>query len=183
MTTEHLGNLEEQLIRHEGIRLKPYRCSLGFLTIAVGYNIDARGLGDLHKAIGRTPSLQELHDRGLTEAEARKVLSADLRQFIAEIVKQFPLFHELDDIRQMVVVDFVFNLGTARAAKFVTAIRFLKLAVKQTDPELREACFTAVAFSMANSLWAQQVDDGLGRRFGRADRLAYMMRTGKFSPK
>jgi lysozyme len=37
-------HLEEQLIRHEGIRLKPYRCTAGYLTIGVGHNLDAHGI-------------------------------------------------------------------------------------------------------------------------------------------
>ncbi len=180
MTAPELSLLSEQLIRHEGLKLTPYRCSLGFLTIGVGYNLDARGLGPLEKAIGRPVSYDNLK---LTEEEARKLLAADLDYFIAQIVKRFPLFRSLDPIRQMVVVDFVFNLGFAGAAGFKTAIKFLKLALAQTDRQLKEACYTAVSFHMMDSLWAQQVDDGLGRKFGRADRLAYMMRTGQFAPK
>jgi lysozyme len=183
MTDETLSKLEQLLIRHEGVRLKPYRCSLGFLTIAVGYNIDARGLGPLHKAIGRTPSLEELTIEGLTQEEAFRLLRADLRYFLADITARFPEFSELDEVRQSAVVDFVFNIGFAGAAKFKTTLRFLRLALRQTHPDLKEACFTASAFHAANSLWAQQVDDGLGRKFGRADRILYMLRTGEFSPK
>jgi lysozyme len=183
MNDSELGNLEQLLIRHEGVRLKPYRCSLGFLTIGVGYNIDARGLGDLHKAIGRKPDINELTIEGLTQAEAFALLRADLRQFIAELEAAFPAFHRLDAIRQSAVVDFVFNIGFTSARGFKTTRKFLELALDQTEPILKEACFTASAFHAANSLWARQVDDGLGGKFGRADRILYMLRTGQFSPK
>ena len=183
MTSADYERLGNQLIQHEGLKLRPYKCSLGYLTIGVGYNIDARGLEPLIAAIKRDVTLEELYKKGLTEEEARKLLAVDILVFTQQIRAKFPLFDKLDPIRQMVVVDFVFNLGLIGAAGFKTAIRFLKLALQQTDPELKEACFTAVAFSMANSLWAQQVDDGLGRKYGRADRLAYMMRTGQLSPK
>jgi lysozyme len=183
VTDETLSKLERLLIRHEGIKLTPYRCSLGFLTIGVGYNIDARGLKPISKAIGREVTIEALTQKGLTLEEAFKLLRADLRHFLTEIQARFPEFEQLDEVRQSAVVDFVFNLGLAGAAKFKTTLRFLRMALRQTSPDLKEACFTAAAFHAANSLWAQQVDDGLGRKFGRADRILYMLRTGEFSPK
>lgn len=183
MTDEEFGKLERLLIRHEGVRLRPYRCSLGFLTVGVGYNLDARGLDDLHLAIGRKPSLEELTIEGLTQQEAFALLRADLRQFIGKLEQRFPAFSKLDVVRQSAVVDFVFNLGFLGAKGFKTTRKFLELALEQTNPELREACFTASAFHAANSLWARQVDDGVGGKFGRADRILYMLRTGTFSPK
>lgn len=35
-----LQKVKEQLLRHEGLRLKPYRCTAGKLTIGVGRNLD-----------------------------------------------------------------------------------------------------------------------------------------------
>jgi lysozyme len=183
VTDETLSKLEQLLVRHEGVRLKPYRCSLGFLTIGVGYNLDARGIGPLSKAIGREVTIEALTQDGLTQDETFKLLRADLRYFLADIQARFPEFSGLDDVRQSAVVDFVFNLGLAGAAQFKTTLRFLRMALQQTHPDLKEACFTAAAFHAANSLWAQQVDDGLGRKFGRADRILYMLRTGQFSSK
>lgn len=183
MIEETFSKLERLLIRHEGIKLKPYRCSLGFLTIGVGYNIDARGLGSLSEAVGREVTIEELTQKGLTDAEVFKLLRADLRHFLADVQARFPEFEQLDEVRQSAVVDFVFNIGLAGAAKFKTTLRFLRMALRQSNPDLKEACFTAAAFHAANSLWAQQVDDGLGKKFGRADRILYMIRTGEFSPK
>ena len=39
-----LERIKEQLVRHEGLRLKPYRSSAGKLTIGIGRNLDDRGI-------------------------------------------------------------------------------------------------------------------------------------------
>lgn len=35
---------EQMLIRHEGLKLKPYQCTAGKLTIGVGRNIEDMGI-------------------------------------------------------------------------------------------------------------------------------------------
>lgn len=174
-----LDALTRQLVVHEGLRTTLYRCTSGKLTIGVGYNVDDRGLGDLSVALARTVTLDELQRRGLPERDCLTVLRADIARFESSIRAKFPLYDQLDDVRKRVVVDFVFNLGGAGASKFKSAIRFLTMAVAQTEAAFAEACYTAAAFHIADSVWARQVDDGLAGRKGRADRLVYMLRTGK----
>ncbi|MBF0177920.1 MAG: DUF1804 family protein [Magnetococcales bacterium] len=53
--------LRKQLIRHEGMRLKPYRCTAGKLTIGVGRNLD---------------------DRSITKSEAYVLLDADIKNAV-----------------------------------------------------------------------------------------------------
>lgn len=36
--------LTDQLIKHEGLRLKPYRCPAGKLTIGIGRNLEDKGI-------------------------------------------------------------------------------------------------------------------------------------------
>ncbi len=40
MEAKLMDRIKEQLIRHEGLRLKPYRCTAGKLTISIGDNLD-----------------------------------------------------------------------------------------------------------------------------------------------
>ncbi len=40
MEAKLLERMKEQLVRHEGLRLKPYRCPAGKLTIGIGRNLD-----------------------------------------------------------------------------------------------------------------------------------------------
>ena len=54
-----LDALKAQLTRHEGLRLKPYRDTLGHLTIGVGRN---------------------LSEVGISEAEAIALLDADIQR-------------------------------------------------------------------------------------------------------
>lgn len=39
MEAKLLERIKEQLVRHEGLKLKPYRCPAGKLTIAIGRNL------------------------------------------------------------------------------------------------------------------------------------------------
>ena len=92
-----LQRLWEQLVHHEGLRLKPYRCSAGKLTIGVGRNLD---------------------DVGLTEEEALLLLGNDISRVITELDQNIPAFPSLDEIRKRGLVDMGFNLGINRLMKF-----------------------------------------------------------------
>ena len=93
----NLQRLWEQLVHHEGLRLKPYRCSAGKLTIGVGRNLE---------------------DVGLTEEEALLLLGNDISRVITELDQNIPAFSSLDEIRKRVLVDMGFNLGISRLLKF-----------------------------------------------------------------
>lgn len=97
MTTEDREALRRQLIRHEGLRLTPYKDSVGLLTIGVGRN---------------------LQGRGITEAEAFYLLDNDIDLCIRHLVSRYAWFVDLDPVRQRAVVDLCFNLGPAGLAGF-----------------------------------------------------------------
>ena len=40
MEAKLMDRIKEQLVRYEGLRLKPYRCTTGKLTIGIGRNLD-----------------------------------------------------------------------------------------------------------------------------------------------
>ena len=44
MEAKLMDRIKEQLVRHEGLRLKPYRCTAGKLTIGIGRNLDDCGI-------------------------------------------------------------------------------------------------------------------------------------------
>jgi len=89
-------NVKELLVKHEGVRLKPYRCPAGKLTIGVGRNIE---------------------DNGITEAEAMFLLANDIRRVELEL-EPFAWYNGLDDVRKAALVDMCFNLGLPRLLKF-----------------------------------------------------------------
>lgn len=82
--------LEDMLLRHEGLRLKPYRDTVGKLTIGVGRNLD---------------------DVGITRDEALALLRNDVARAQAALDAALPWRADLDPVRGRVLVDMAFNLG------------------------------------------------------------------------
>tara|TARA_R100000353_G_scaffold169929_1_gene133308 strand:- start:4369 stop:4800 length:432 start_codon:yes stop_codon:yes gene_type:complete len=103
-----MASLENQLITHEGLELKPYQCTADKLTIGVGRNIE---------------------DRGITEDEARYLLKNDIKIVEDELLSKKPMVAELDAVRQRVLVDMGFNLGIPTLLKFQN----MWLAIEQED--------------------------------------------------
>ena len=92
-----LKRLKQRLIVDERLRLSPYLCSAGKLTIGVGRNLD---------------------DVGITEEEAMYLLENDIGKSIAELRRNYPWFDGLDTVRQEVLINMHFNLGQTRLAGF-----------------------------------------------------------------
>jgi lysozyme len=80
----------------EGLRLKPYRCTAGKLSIGYGRNLD---------------------DCGITEEEAEYLLNNDLERAEKEAEK-FPVYAKLNQSRKDVLIEMVFNMGYSRLSKF-----------------------------------------------------------------
>jgi len=99
--TQRLIELHRQLVKHEGLRLKPYRCTAGKLTIGVGRNLD---------------------DVGITQGEAMALLDNDIQRVEREVEQAFPWYDRLSAPRKNVVLNMVFNLGLARFRGFRNAI-------------------------------------------------------------
>ena len=142
MTDLNMLQLERDLDRDEGRRRKPYRDSVGKLTIGVGRN---------------------LTDVGITNSEAMLMLDNDIIRSMSDLDQQFLWWRDLNDVRQMVMVDMAFNLGIGGLSKFVRTMK----AVERGD-------WDAAANGMLESKWAKQVK-------GRAVKLAKMMRTGELT--
>jgi len=98
MTTDDFDReLEQQLIAHEGISLKPYLCPAGKLTIGVGRNLDANGI---------------------SSAEAMLMLRHDILVARLSLEKVLPGFLALSPPRRRVLIDMCFNLGLPRLLGF-----------------------------------------------------------------
>lgn len=86
-----------QLRTDEGLRTKPYRDSVGKLTIGYGRNLD---------------------DVGLSHAEAEQLLANDIDKAEADCLRMFANFDALSEGRRAVLVNMMFNLGAPKLAKF-----------------------------------------------------------------
>lgn len=82
--------LIKQLIKNEGLRLKPYTCTAGKLTIGIGRNLD---------------------DKGISEEEAMYLLKNDIEECEFQLNKELAFFKNLDMARQDVLLNMCFNLG------------------------------------------------------------------------
>lgn len=97
-------NLIAMLKRHEGVRLKPYRDTVGKLTIGVGRNLDDVGLA------GDEVDILLLHDIERATTTAREIV---------------PGFDSLSAGRKNAAIDLAFNLGNrlAEFKKFLSAVQ------------------------------------------------------------
>ena len=110
-----MSRLHEMLIRHEGLRLKPYRDTVGKLTIGVGRNLD---------------------DVGITREEALMLLNNDIAQVRREVNRTFAWFPDLNPVRKNVVLNMVFNIGLPRFRQFKKAIAAIR--AKEWEGAARE---------------------------------------------
>jgi lysozyme len=81
--------LTKDLIADEGLRLKPYRDTVGKLTIGIGRNLD---------------------DEGITKEEALYLLNNDIQR-IKEQLAPLQNFSQLSETRQRVLTEMAFNMG------------------------------------------------------------------------
>ena len=110
--------LTEMLIRHEGVRSKPYRCIAGKLTIGVGRNLE---------------------DVGISEDEAIFLLKNDIARVGRELEGALSFWSNLSLDRQLVLLDMCFNLGLAGLLGFkrmlaaVESVNYEKAADEMLD--------------------------------------------------
>lgn len=95
----------DELTRDEGFRLKPYRDTVGKLSIGVGRNLD---------------------DVGISAEEAGILLSHDIDRTVAALDTAIPWWRGLDDVRQRVIVNMAFNLGIGGLLGFKNTLAAVK---------------------------------------------------------
>ena len=130
MKEQHKEVLAGQLLRHEGLELKLYKCPAGKWTIGVGRNLE---------------------DRGITEEEALYLLRNDIEISIDELINTFPWFMRLDEVRQMALVDLHFNLGLNTLKTFRKTLSLIEQAIEGN------VSWSEVSSELLNSRWADQV--------------------------
>ena len=88
---------EARITLHEGLRLSPYRCTAGKLTIGIGRNLD---------------------DKGITKDEAYYMLRNDLKECHKQCCDAFWWYGEMDLVRQSIIKEMCFNMGLGGLQKF-----------------------------------------------------------------
>jgi lysozyme len=106
MEAKLMDRIKEQLVRHEGLRLKPYRCTAGKLTIGIGRNLD---------------------DCGISQSEAYVMLINDIMNCEKKLQSKIPdIYHSLDEVRKSVLLNMCFNLGINDLLGFKNTLAFVK---------------------------------------------------------
>lgn len=88
--------LMKMLVRHEGLKLKPYRDTKGILTIGIGRNLD---------------------NVGISEEEAYLLAENDVEERFRALLTTYDYFAGLSRARQAALIDMSF-MGLARLAEF-----------------------------------------------------------------
>lgn len=82
--------LRADLVSDEGLKLKPYRCTAGKLTIGVGRNIE---------------------DVGISQDEAFTLLDHDIDRVMAQLTKELPWWVTRPESVQRALANMAFQLG------------------------------------------------------------------------
>ncbi len=144
-----IDKLAEILTVDEGKRTLCYDDATGE-TIKPGTTVK----GNITIAIGR-----DIQNFGLSEDEIQMLLKNDIKRVIEE-ANNFPFYNSLNEVRKIVILSMLFNLGLTRFNKFV---KFKKA--------LHAGSYTTAANEMRDSLYYKQLSH-------RVEKLAVWMDSG-----
>ena len=119
------------------------QCPSGRYTIGYGRNIDVAS------------------GKGITIEEAESLLANDITRIQNHLFRSFPVYGELNEVRQTVLVSMAYNMGMKGLMGFKKMLKAITVYDYET-----------AADEMIDSKWARQVKR-------RAHELAHLMATGK----
>jgi len=94
----------ESIKKHEGLRLKPYKCPAGKLTIGYGRNLE---------------------DNGITELEAEELLRNDIFRINEELMDSIGQYPSLPLFIKDVLVEMAYQMGVNGLLKFEKTLEFV----------------------------------------------------------
>lgn len=158
--------MNRDLLRHyvsfnEGRKRHVYLDTEGIPTIGVGFNLRRSGAKTHIESLGLDYDDVVEGRVDLTEEQIDALLDPDLDSAIKDAQSIFSRFDSLNDTRQVILADMVFNLGRAGLAGF----RNMVAAVER-------GAFDTAADEMMDSRWYRQVAK-------RGQRNVEAMRTGE----
>lgn len=125
------GAFYAEAVRNEGLRQKPYRDTVGKLSIGIGRNLD---------------------DVGLREDEIVLCFWNDVKRSEDDLDRHCPWWRQMTDARQRALLDMCFNMGWGDGTRGLSSFRnTLKLLELGRYAEAADNCL--------KSKWAQQVGD------------------------
>lgn len=131
----NLDKLMDDLIRDEGLKLKPYRCTAGKLTIGIGRNIE---------------------DNGITDGEARYLLQNDIGRFMNELNRNIPWWQSLPEMQKNALLNMCFNMGWPRLSQFKNMLAALEAGdYEKAGDEALDSRWAGQVGGRANRISAQ----------------------------
>lgn len=101
----NITKLRDDLARDEGLRLRPYKCTAGYLTIGYGRNLEGNGI---------------------TREEADAMLDHDIAVVSKDLDKNIPWWRQMPEPAQRGLINMAFNLGWPRLKLFAYMLAALK---------------------------------------------------------
>lgn len=183
-----LASVSGQLIVDEGVKLKPYYCTEGKLTVGVGRNLEGNGLswGEMMALIKQNPErkarfpkdyetldgetllmalIMDMRINGITKEEAIMLLNNDIYQADADLRANVKWYDGAPEELKSVLINMCFNMGIGNSKKGL-------LSFRNTLWYMGTGEYEKAAANMLKSKWARQVK-------GRAERLAERVRALK----
>ncbi len=134
-------DIKQMLIKYEGLKLKPYRDSMGKLTIGIGRNLD---------------------DDGISDDEALFLLTNDIHRCELQL-KSYPWYIFQPPIVQKALINMCFNLGIDKLLGFKNMIAALN------DKDYTRASLEALDSKWAIEVGRRAKDIALMIREGNHD--------------
>lgn len=124
--------IKELLKKHEGLMLKPYRDTVGVLTIGYGRNLESRGI---------------------TNEEAEMMLDNDIKWFTAQLQHELPWFDSKPENVKTVLINMAFNLGIGGLLGFKNTLKLIENSQYQEAAEaMLKSLWAEQVGSRANEL-------------------------------
>lgn len=151
-----MSEMINRLIFHEGLRLKPYICPAGKLTIGIGRNTEENPF--TKEELARIGNWKN----GITREQAYWLCQNDIERCIKELRNNLIWFEKLDAERKYALIDLCFQLGIIGLLKF-----------KRTLGSIAVGNYELAAEQVLESKYAKQTPD-------RAKRISNLIKTGRW---
>lgn len=139
LTPEFYEVIKRDLLRDEGLRYKPYKCSAGYWTVGIGWNLEAHGLpAEVMKPLCDNSGRFNDHIIG-------ELFDISLARAITDAENLLPNWPAIPESLRRVFINMSFQLGYNRLSKFTNTL----YAARNHD-------WAGVAEHMMDSKWAQR---------------------------
>ncbi len=131
-------SIRDLLIKHEGVRNKPYVDTNGHETIGVGHNMIDPLPPDIQATLNATGRI--------TDNQVNILLDLDIDRARTECAALYDNWTEIEETRQMAIMDWMFNVGPGTASTFVF-----------TNACIHQGFWGKAAQAILDSKWAREV--------------------------